>query len=183
MKLTTVTPSAVLPVSLDDIKLHCRLDTDTNTEDSLLTRLAFMSAERCSHETGRAMLTTTYRLDADISEKLLLPRPPFVAITSVTVTDADGVETVLTADDYSLTNTRQKTLLTIDNPGSGVTVAVVFTAGYGVTAASLPHAVAGWILIDVATLYEQRQAVTAGNANAIPYPFVGGLLDGYRVDY
>jgi hypothetical protein len=25
--------------------------------------------------------------------------------------------------------------------------------------------------------------VTAGNANAIPYPFVGGLLDGYRVDY
>jgi uncharacterized phiE125 gp8 family phage protein len=84
---------------------------------------------------------------------------------------------------YSLTETAQKTLVTITNPGDAVTVRIRYDAGYGAAADDLPEALAAWILLDVATLYEQRQAVTAGNANAIPYPFVGGLLDGYRVDY
>jgi hypothetical protein len=59
----------------------------------------------------------------------------------------------------------------------------VYQAGYGAAADDLPEALASWILLDVGTLYEQRQAVTAGNANLVPYPFVGGLLDAYRVSY
>lgn len=183
MNLTTVTPSAALPVSLADVKLQLRLDTDTDVEDSLLTRLVRASAERCSHETGRAMLTTAYRLEAGIAEKLLLPRPPLVEVTAVILIDSDGNETVLTESDYTLNQTRAQTLLTVTDPGDAVTVVVEFDAGYGETAASLPEALASWILLDVATLYEQRQALTAGNLNAVPYPFVGGLLDSYRVSY
>lgn len=183
MNLTTVTPSAALPVSLADVKLQLRLDTDTDVEDSLLTRLVRASAERCSHETGRAMLTTAYRLEAGIAEKLLLPRPPLVEVTAVTLIDSAGNETVLTESDYTLNQTRAQTLLTVTDPGDAVTVVVEFDAGYGETAASLPEALASWILLDVATLYEQRQALTAGNLNAVPYPFVGGLLDSYRVSY
>ena len=183
MNLTVVTPSAALPVSLADIKLHLRLDTDTSVEDSLLSLLARTSAERCSHETGRAMLTTGYRLEADIGETLRLPRPPLVSITSVVLTDADGNETTLTESGYTLKTTRAQALLMVTDPGDAVSVAVVFQAGYGAAADDLPEALAAWILLDVATLYEQRTAVTAGNANAVPYPFVGGLLDSYRVSY
>lgn len=183
MNLTVVTPSAALPVSLADVKLHLRLDTDTDVEDSLLTRLVRTSAERCSHETGRAMLTTVYRLEADIGETLRLPRPPLVSVTSVVLTDADGNETALLESGYTVKTTRAQALLTVTDPGDAVAVTVVFQSGYGAAADDLPEALAAWILLDVATLYEQRQAVTAGNANAVPYPFVGGLLDGYRVSY
>lgn len=183
MNLTVVTPSAALPVTLADVKLHLRLDTDTSVEDALLTRLVRASAERCSHETGRAMLTTAYRLEAGIGEKLILPRPPLVEVTAVTLIDSDGNENVLTESDYTLTATRAQTLLTVTAPGDAVTVIVTFDSGYGDTADTLPEALAAWILLDVATLYEQRQALTAGNLNAVPYPFVGGLLDAYRVSY
>lgn len=183
MNLTVVTAAAALPVLMADIKLHLRLDTDTSVEDSLLTRLVRASAERCSHETGRAMLTTAYRLEAGIAEKLLLPRPPLVEVTAVTLIDGDGNESVLDESDYTLNQTRAQALLTVTDPGDAVTVVVEFGAGYGETAATLPEALASWILLDVATLYEQRQALTAGNLNAVPYPFVGGLLDSYRVSY
>ena len=183
MKLTVVTPSTALPVALAEVKLHLRLDTDTSVEDSLLTRLVRASAERCSHETGRAMLTTAYRLEAGIAEKLLLPRPPLVEVTAVTLIDGDGNESVLTEADYTMNQTRAQALLTVTDPGDAVTVVVEFGAGYGETAATLPEALASWILLDVATLYEQRQALTAGNLNAVPYPFVGGLLDSLRVEF
>lgn len=183
MNLTVVTPSAALPVALADVKLHLRLDTDTSVEDSLLTRLVRTAAERCSHETGRAMLATVYRLEADITETLRLPRPPLVSITSVVLTDADGNDTTLTADGYTVKTTSAHAVLTVPDPGDAVTVTVVYQAGYGAAADDLPEALASWILLDVGTLYEQRQAVTAGNANAVPYPFVGGLLDSYRVSY
>ena len=101
----------------------------------------------------------------------------------VVLVDSDGNETTLTAADYTMTNTRAQTLLTVTDPGDAVTVVVTFDAGYGDTADTLPEALAAWILLDVATLYEQRQALTAGNLNAVPYPFVGGLLDAYRVSY
>ncbi len=183
MKLTVVTAAAALPVLMADIKLHLRLDTDTSDEDRLLERLARTSAERCSQETGRAVLTTTYQVEAGIDEVLLLPKPPFVEMVSVTGVAEDGTTTVLTTDDYTLTGTAQKTLVTITNPGDAVTVRIRYDAGYGAAADDLPNAMISWMLMDIATLYEQRQAVTAGQANAVPYPFVGGLLDSLRVEF
>ena len=61
-------------------------------------------------------------------------------------------------------------------------LAVTYTAGYG-TADNVPKAIKQWVLVDLATLYENREAVMNYGVNSVPYAFVDGLLDPYRVQY
>lgn len=201
MKTTIVTPSTVLAVSVAEVKNYCRLDLDSSDEDTLIEMLIQTSMARCVQETGRALLTTTYKLTADLtvsgaencpplstytqstSNKLKLSYPNFLSLTSVVATNAAGTNTTLSASDYKLNHACVFSTIQILNAGDAESVAVTYTAGYGATAADIPTAIKQWILLDVSTLYENREAVTTGSMSNIPYPFVGGLLDAYRVQY
>lgn len=202
MKTTIITPSTVLAVSVAEVKNYCRLDLDSSDEDTLIEMLIQASMARCVQETGRALLTTTYKLTADLtvsgaenypplttytqstSNKLKLSYPNFLSLVSVVATNAAGTNTTLSATDYKLNHTGVFSTIQILNAGDAESVAVTYTAGYGATAADIPIAIKQWILLDVSTLYENREAVIIGTINSnIPYPFVGGLLDAYRVQY
>jgi len=199
MKTTIITASSVLAVSVAEVKAYCRLDLENSDEDTLLQMLIQTSMARCVQETGRALLTTTYKLTAELtalgiesypplsgyapSNKLKLQFPNFLSLVSVVGTNADGDETTLTATDYKLNHTGVFSTIQILNAGDAEFVEVTYTAGYGATAADIPTAIKQWILLDVSTLYENRESVTTGSMSNIPYPFVGGLLDAYRVQY
>jgi uncharacterized phiE125 gp8 family phage protein len=58
-------------------------------------------------------------------------------------------------------------------------VRVRYRAGYGDTADTVPKAIRAWILMHVAAMYEQREAVAAKDIKALP--FLAGLIDQYRV--
>jgi len=201
MKTTIITASSVLAVSVAEVKNYCRLDLDSSDEDTLIEMLIQASMARCVQETGRALLTTTYKLTADLtvsgaenypplstftqstSNKLKLSYPNFLSLTSVVATNAAGANTTLSATDYKLNHTCVFSTIQILNAGDAESVAITYTAGYGATAADIPKSIKQWILLDVSTLYENREAVIAGSMSNIPYPFVGGLLDAYRVQY
>jgi hypothetical protein len=201
MKTTIITASSVLAVSVAEVKNYCRLDLDSSDEDTLLEALIAASTARCIQETGRALLTTTYKLTADLtvsgaenypplatytqqtSNKLKLDYPNFLTLVSVVSINADGDETTLTAADYKLNHTGVFSTIQILNAGDAEFVEVTYTAGYGATASDIPTAIKQWILLDVSTLYENREAITTGSMSSIAYPFVGGLLDPYRVQY
>jgi len=199
MKTTIITASSVLTVSVAEVKAYCRLDLDNSDEDTLLQMLIQTSMARCVQETGRALLTTTYKLTAELtalgiesyppfagyapSNKLKLQFPNFLSLVSVVGTNADGDETTLTATDYKLNHTGTFSTIQILNASDAEFVEVIYTAGYGATAADIPTPIKQWIMLDVSTLYENREAVTMGALASIPYPFVGGLLDAYRVQY
>jgi len=202
MKTTIITASSVLAVSVAEVKNYCRLDLDSSDEDTLIEMLIQASMARCVQETGRALLTTTYKLTADLtvsgaenypplsaftqqtSNKLKLSYPNFLSLTSVVATNAAGTNTTLSASDYKLNHTCVFSTIQILNAGDAESVAVTYTAGYGATAADIPTAIKQWILLDVSTLYENREAVVVGSIiSNVPYPFVGGLLDPYRVQY
>lgn len=185
MKLLVTAAAAGLAVTLAQVKLHLRLDPSSNHEDDLLRMLIKVSMERASHETGRALLTTGYSLTADSRERLKLPKPNLIAISAVTKYDDQGNATVCTTDDYTVIRTAAiaevKPLVR-----DYYHIVIAYTAGYGADASYLPAPICQWILVDLATLYENREAFTLGKAevaNAIPYPYVGGLLDPYRVEY
>lgn len=185
MKLLVTTPATGLAVTLDQVKLHLRLDPSSNHEDDLLRMLIQVSMARASHETGRALLTTGYSVTADSRERLNLPMPNLISITAVTKYDDQGAPTSCTADDYTLIKTSAITEIK-PKVRDYQYIVVEYTAGYGTTSDSLPAAIRQWILIDLSTLYENREAFTLGKAevaNSIPYPYVGGLLDPYRVIY
>ena len=84
MKTTIVTPSAVLAVSVAEVKNYCRLDLDNSDEDTLIEMLIAVSMARCVQETGRALLTTTYKLTADLTVSGVENYPPLATYTQAT---------------------------------------------------------------------------------------------------
>lgn len=201
MKTTIITPSTVLAVSVAEVKNYCRLGLDSSDEDTLIEMLIAASMARCVQETGRALLTTTYKLTADLtvsgaenypplstftqqtSNKLKLSYPNFLSLTSVVATNAAGTNTTLSAADYKLNHTGVFSTIQILNASDAESVAVTYTAGYGATAADIPNPIKVWIMKDVCTAYDNRDSLSLGQVSSTVYPFIDGLLDPYRVQY
>lgn len=173
-------PAVGLVVSVELVKINMRLPTDTNDDDVLLEHLIDVATERAEHELGRSLLTKQYTTIACPTEKLRL-KPTLDEIISITVTDDNDAETTLTVDDYKVIKNSAIPVLKLAST-AGKQVSIVYTAGYG-TAAAVPKTIKQWMMVDIATLYENREAVVSGSVASIPYPFVDGLLDRYRVEY
>lgn len=180
MKTIVTVAASGLIVPLDLVKLHLRLDTDNSDEDTLVEHLIQTATERCEHHLGVSLLTKTYKTVCEFGDKIKLI-PTLVDLISVIVTNDDDTTTTLTNQDYLL---NQSNLIPVIMLMVLVEqfISVTYTAGYG-TAAQVPNSIKQWILVDIATLYENREAVMSGSVSSIPYPFVDGLLDPYRVQY
>lgn len=61
--LRVVTPPAAQPLTIDQAKAHLRIDTDA--DDDYVTDLISLARECVEDWTGRALLTTTYRMSMD----------------------------------------------------------------------------------------------------------------------
>lgn len=180
MKTLITVPSTELVVSLNLAKQHLRLDTDDGTDDDLIKHLIEVATERAEHELGRSLLTKTYQvLVAHIGVISLIPN--LVNIISVVYIDCDGIETTLTSDDYIFSDAWPVPKIYPKRTNEN-RIKITYTAGYG-NADAIPKAIKQWVLVDLATLYENREAVMNYGVNSVPYPFVDGLLDPYRVQY
>lgn len=192
MTIITTTEPAAEPLSLDELKLQCRVSgTD---EDALLAIYIAAARRHAEAETGRSLITRTLEqvLDAfPTGGAVELGRPPVLSIASVQYVPAGG-SALVTLDPAAYV------LDSVSGPGwvlpvSGTwpatadlanSVRVQFTAGYGATAASVPADIRAWLLLTAAMLYEQRTAVdTTGRATALPGRFYDSLLDDYRTYY
>lgn len=95
------------PVSLEEARLQCKVDSDDTTHDTLLTSLITAAGEYMEHYTGRgrAAQTIEVALDAfpcDDDPTIQLPLCPVASITSIKYTDTDGVEQTLAGSKYAL---------------------------------------------------------------------------------
>lgn len=180
MKTLITVPSTELVVSIQLAKQHLRLDADDGSDDELIKHLIEVATERAEHQLGRSLLTKTYKTIADHGDKIKLI-PNLLSVLSVVATNSDDTTTTLTGADYLI---NQNSLIPEIMPVAIVekSIAITYTAGYG-NADAVPKAIKQWVLVDLATLYENREAVMSYGVNNIPYPFVDGLLDPYRVQY
>lgn len=180
MKTFITVPSTELVVSIQLAKQHLRLDADDGSDDELIKHLIEVSTERAEHQLGRSLLTKTYKTIADHGDKIKLI-PNLLSVLSVVATNADDTTINLTGADYLI---NQNSLVPEIMPMVVVetSLAVTYTAGYG-NADAIPKAIKQWVLVDLATLYENREAVMNYGVNSVPYAFVDGLLDPYRVQY
>lgn len=196
MTLNLVTPASGWPVTLTEAKQHLRVATDD--DDELIQSQLEAATERVELETGRQLLTATWQLWLDSAPGLSgsswgfetslggatawldagpwwnrlfidVPRPPLVAVTSITYVDTTGV-----------TQTWDPTLYQVHKPAGptaprgkirpayGVSwpvtrdqmdaVVVQFTAGYGTAPGSVPQRLRRAILMITGDLYENREA-------------------------
>ena len=162
------TAPSVEPVTLDEAKLHCRVDHDD--EDNLINSLISTARQYAETFTGRAICTQTiqYFLDKWPSGNVIyLPRPPVQSVTSVKWTDSSGTETTLTvSDDYDVDTDSEPARIVLPHGKVWPTgtlapnnpIVIEYVAGYGV-ANDVPDYIKAAVNLYVAGLYENREAV------------------------
>ncbi len=189
--LTQLSQPAAEPLSLTEAKLHLRVDADLTDDDTLISALIVAARQQAEHRTGRALVSQQWRLGLDQfpDDSLELPKPKLVSVESITYLDGDGSRQTISAADYEVITDE---LLGRVVPAYGKTwptsirsrpgcVQVSYTCGYG-AAADVPQSIKAWMLLAIATWYENREALTAGQPVAeLPRCFWEGLLDPYWV--
>ncbi len=168
MAINVHTPPATEPVTLDEAKLHCRVDVDA--DNNLILALITVARQYCETFTGRAFITQEINYDLPRWPRrrvIHLPRPPLIGVTSVTWWDREGNPQVLTAGtDYvvDVAPTFGRVLLPPDEswPNEPLypvhPIRVDFEAGYG-NAAAVPEYLKAAIKLCVGSWYENREAV------------------------
>lgn len=184
MGLTLTTVPAAEPVTLAEAKLHCKVDDAA--DDALITSLIVAARRMAEAQTGRVLVTQGWKqtFDAFPVAAIALERPPLQSVQSVKYYDAAGALQTLDSSTYTV---HTSAILGLVAPAVGASwpgtqarleaVEVAFTAGYG-AAAAVPQEIKQWMLLQVGQWYANREA--AGDKRD-PLPFVGALLDPYRI--
>ena len=205
MGLTVVTGPASEPVSLAELKTHCR--QPQTYEDGLLA--GYLLAARTHVETylRRALVTQTwdytlddwptysYRINGLVRQgyRIILPKPPAQSITSINYVDTSGATQVLAADQYRVLDINQERGEAYVEQAYGVTwpsireqaqaVTVRFVCGYDNAVNPFPDSIRQAILLLAGGWAENREAVNVGNiVNEMPFG-VEALLFPYRIFY
>ena len=187
MSLKIVTAPALEPISLDEAKLHLRVDLDDATEDALINSLITTARQYCEGYQRRNYITQTWELWLDDFPPLIyinIPLPPLQSVTHVKYYGTDDTEYTFSSDDYfvdtksepgrvSLGYIKQWPSTTL-RPVNGV--CVTFVAGYGDADTDIPQSVKQAMLLLIAAWYEQREAFTTSGINISVVPMAVDAL-------
>lgn len=190
MGLVIVTAPTVEPVTLEEAKLHLRVD---NTADDALI-LALIESARTMVEaiTQRALITQTWDYKIDDwpdTDYIRMPLPPLQSITSITYklyTDG-STSTFASASYFAVTSMipgRAALKPGYTWPSESLypyqAIAVQFVCGYGAGGSYVPEPLKSALKLLIGHLYENREAVREKNVQALPWG-VTHLLAPYRV--
>lgn len=190
--LTLVTPPAIEPLGLDEVRQYRRIDA--TEEDNLLLTLIAVARHRCESFTGRALITQTWdlvrgiwpnrpRFGVDPSQPqpypscMLIPRSPLISVASVKYYDVTGAEFVMPATDYYVDTDSEPGRValqyariwptTVLRPANGIRVR--FTAGYGADATSVPAPLVQGIQYAVGHMHEHREEIGVARSAAAAF--------------
>lgn len=183
--LRLLVPPAIEPLPLAQTKLYLRVTDDV--DDVLISVLIAGARQVAEHDLNRVLITQNWELTLNCfpSSAIALPRNPVQSVVEITYRDGTGVPQVLPSASYRLEahamiatvwHTDTTWPATDDKPNA---VSVVFVAGYGDNADSVPAAIRQWMLAQVTHWYDQRSATDALRLS--PTPFLAGLLDPFRI--
>jgi uncharacterized phiE125 gp8 family phage protein len=183
VEIRVTTAPVTEPVELDDVKAHLRITADN--EDSLLTDLITSARQEAEKITGRSLApqTITLTLDSPPLDKLTLPRPPAVSVTSVSKRAEGGSFTAISSSLYSLvpgTNVVEfPSVVTWGVPAPAFAATqVVYEAGY--EADDCPQDIKLAIMQMVAHWHANRGISVTGTIVADVPMTARSLLEGWR---
>ncbi len=165
MTVALVTPPALEPLTLQEVKNHLRIDHEH--EDNLLAdtlKAARQFVEFSSHQKCISQTWRQYESRASDSCAVTLQVGPVISIASVTAFDAEGTPTVLSPETYGLFRGEDPSVLQFSNlmaqstASNGFEIDIV--AGFGDLGIDVPDTLKRAILLLVAHWYEFRGAVS-----------------------
>ena len=202
---TTVFPNGE-PITVDEARLHLKIDSDITEDDALIAGLIRAARGKIESYTGKALLAQTrvvtlpyfpyagmfiygsaYSAAGWRRDRVELPGGEIQSITSVQYLDAAGTTQALTVttDYIADTATRPAYIVpaygktwpaTYDQPN---TVTITYVCGWA-TPIEVPDEIKTALIMLVAHLYENRAAVTDKQAFDMPMG-VEYLLADHRV--
>jgi uncharacterized phiE125 gp8 family phage protein len=175
MSVRLITPPADMPVTLTEVKAHCRVDA--SEDDDLLETYIAVAVGHVEKVIGRSIMEQTWELLLDdFADTILLPKGPVQSITSVSYYDTNNVLQTVAAADYSLDNVSDPQWLvkaedyTWPQVAEGVNNVIIrFVAGFE----TVPPEIKGAIFFLVNGFYDSR-------GGAAPSSLVDALLVNYR---
>lgn len=183
MALIDLAAPSVEPVDLNYAKIFLRVDG--THEDSLITDLISTARLQVENILGRTLISRTMLYSGPVPNGhcLVLPRPPLLAVTRLSVVDGDDHSIDIPTTDYKISTRRDpgEIALTIshnwvDYLVGCTTIEIEFRAGYGDSPSDIPLPIKQAILLLLAQHYEYRDGA---EHPAVPM-MVDALLMPYR---
>jgi uncharacterized phiE125 gp8 family phage protein len=167
MQLKLTTAAAVQPVTIDEAKLHLRVEHDA--DNTLITALIATAVEQLDGRYGRlrrAILTQTWDMfecGFPICRKWELPMPPLQQVVSVKYYDASNVQQTFGAENYDVITNAFVGYIKL-KPGMSWpptyqrddAVDIQFKCGFGDDGSACPAPIKAAILLTVGYLYANR---------------------------
>jgi uncharacterized phiE125 gp8 family phage protein len=199
-KLKLITDGQVEPITLEEARLHLRLDTSgsppSHPDDSLVTVLITVARQSAEAYLGRSLVQQTYELALDrfpnpddVTEAINLQVWPVRSITSVQYQDEDDASQTVDAADYVFdTFAKPAELVPLELwPGTknkANAVKITFVAGHTDNDSPnnypLPLPIKQAMLLQIGQLYEFREAVSTEDTYEMPMGSTA-LLTPYRI--
>lgn len=196
MILKQITKPAQEPITLTDVESQCRVDP-LSDESLAVERFITAMRQRAEGITRRALITQTWELILDSfpfgRNVISIPLPPLQSVDSITYYDTNNVLQTLSSSLYRvLSDGEPSRIIPVYGESWPValddieTVRIRFTCGYGPVQDSesinVPESIRQWILLNVASLYENRETVVVGKNSVIEiHTFADSLLEDFRV--
>ena len=163
--LQLITQEVDLPISLEEARLHLRVDHDD--EDLMIDsyiRAASARLDGPDGYLGRCLTPKVWRLDLNqLHGTITLPLPPCQEVTSITYADRNGDVQTLNETSYRIRGIGDvASIMPIEAWPDTDSASITFTAGYTV----VPDPIRAAILLRVAHMYEHRESVVIGESVA-----------------
>lgn len=177
LRLVRTVDPAVEPLTRDEAKAHCRIDADDTSQDAWLDGAIAAARAYLEARTRRAFLTQTWQLTLDAfpyGDRLPLPRPNLLAVTSLQYVDTDGVLQTWDAANYAVATDALPGEIQIAygvyawpiiRPQRGAVV-ITYTAGYGAEATKVPPTIRQAMQLLVGQWFENREVQAVGTVAA-----------------
>lgn len=185
------------PLTLNEAKLHLRVETSVTEEDTLINALITGAREWCENYCRRSFVRRTLELRLDcFPEVIKLPFGPVASVTHVKYTDGNGTVQTWSSGGYQtdLYGTPPRILPVFGGTwptirtGTVNAVLVEYEAGYAPGSGSptdytenIPEAVRAAMKLIIGHLYENREQTVAGTTiTELPFA-VKALLAAYEI--
>lgn len=180
-----VTEPTVEPLTVEEVKLHLRIDYDN--EDSWVAAQITSARQLVEDWTGRQMVTATRKVILDAFQcETELPRAPTTAVTGITYVDTDGATQTLSADVYTVdTDSEPGRVYLAYNQSWPSTrtqpkaVEITYTCGYG-GPCDVPRGLKMAMLLLIGGWYENRESVSIVDLKQVPLA-VQALVSQYMI--
>ena len=161
--LTLTTEPTVEPVTKAEAKLYIKQPDSITADDDLIDSLIETARKLAEDYCNRAFIDQTWTLSLNATPDIIpIPKGYLDSITSINVYADDGTATLQDSDDYQVVTGEGATVfLESSNSWTSTTrpvdqMRIVFKAGYGAAATSVPEGIKTGIKQLILQMYEDR---------------------------